>query len=133
MKKRKKKKINPHCPVLGCKTKRPHMDDSIVQGVSHEFSDPKKLAMWFKVGISDLRASMQRDLEEGRIFAYLARWRQPEELYCRALYVLFIAKPDELPHLFSGEMPNSFREIYRAVNQEIFEGRGILESPQPGL
>ncbi|PYU52720.1 MAG: hypothetical protein DMG48_05435 [Acidobacteria bacterium] len=128
-----KKKANPHCPVPGCQTKRPHLADPIMQGIHREFSDPKKIAMWFKVGIAELRASMQRDLEEGRIFAYLARWRQPEEIYCRALYALFIAKPEELPHLFSGEMPNGFRGIYRAVNKTVFEGRGILETPQPGL
>ncbi len=131
--KKKKQKVNPHCPVPGCKTKQPHMDDSIVDGISREFSDPKKLAMWFKGAIAELRASMRRDMEEGRIFAHLTRWRQPEELYCRALYVLFIAKPQELPHLFSGEMPNGFRAIYRAVNNEIFEGRGLLETPQPGM
>jgi len=30
-------------------------------------------------------------------------------------------------------MPNGFRGIYRAVNKTVFEGRGILETPQPGL
>jgi hypothetical protein len=81
----------------------------------------------------ELISSLETDLQERRVFAYLSRLRQTEELYYRALYVLFIAKPQEVPHVFSGALPNGFRAIYRAVNSHIFEGRGELETPQPGL
>jgi hypothetical protein len=129
----KKKRINPHCPVPGCQTKRPHNDNPIVQALSTRFSDPRELTMWFKAAIEELRHSMQRDLGEKKWFAYMTRWRQPEELYYRALYVLFLAKADELPHIFSAEVPNGFTAIYRAVNREIFAGHGIFETPHPTL
>jgi len=32
-----------------------------------------------------------------------------------------------------GEMPNGFSAIWRKVNEVVFEGRGTLEKPQPGL
>jgi hypothetical protein len=35
-----KKKINPHCVVAGCRTKKPHLDDSTVHALHHQFSDP---------------------------------------------------------------------------------------------
>lgn len=132
---RKKKgmKVNPHCPVPGCRTNKPHMSESVVQGIDRLFSDPARLTGWFKAALADLGESMQRDLQEKRFFGYLTRWRQPEELYYRALYVLFLAKPDEIPHIFSGETPNSFSVVYRAVNRDILADRAILESPQPGF
>ncbi len=70
---------------------------------------------------------MAADLAAGRNFALLTRSRQPEELYIRALYALFIASPEELAHIMSDETPNSFSLMYRAVNGLVFEGRGILE------
>jgi hypothetical protein len=109
------------------------MNDPVVQGLSREFSDPHKLSFWVKGAIAELGHSMQRDLQENRIFAYLSRMRQPEELYYRALYALFIAKENELPHLFSGDAPNSLSAIYEAVNREILDNRGALKTPQTGL
>jgi len=109
------------------------MDDPLVQGLHREFSPPQKLAFWTRAAIGELINSVQSDLSDNRVLAYVSRWRQLEELYYRALYVIFIAKDVELPHIFSGEMPNGFAAIYRAVNRDILAGRGILEQPQRGL
>src|SRR6266851_4101254 len=116
------KKANPYCPVTGCNTRRPHMDDPLVQGLHREFSPPQKLAFWTRAAIGELINSVQSDLSDNRVLAYVSRWRQLEELYYRALYVIFIAKDVELPHIFSGEMPNGFAAIYRAVNRDILAG-----------
>jgi len=59
--------------------------------------------------------------------------RQPEELYFRTLYILFLASDDEVPHVLSGDLPNSFSQIYKAVNEAILEGRGEMTEVKPGL
>jgi hypothetical protein len=41
--------------------------------------------------------------------------------------------PEELAHVMSDVLPNSFRNMYRKVNQLAFDGRGLLEVSQPGL
>jgi hypothetical protein len=66
------------------------------------------------------------DVNKGRIFAYLTRWRDPEELYTRVLYAMFVAPADHLPHIFSGDMPNGFAAMWKKVNEVIFEGNGML-------
>ena len=76
---------------------------------------------------------MADDLAAGRHFALIARPRQQEELYVRALYAMFIADPGEVAHIMSDATPNSFIEMYRKVNQSIFGGQGLLEVSQPGL
>ncbi|HEY7354586.1 MAG TPA: hypothetical protein VH596_17590 [Terriglobales bacterium] len=76
---------------------------------------------------------MSDDLAEGRRFALITRTRQQEELYIRALYAMFIATPDEVAHIMSDAMPNSFSVMYRKVNQLIFGGKGLLEVQQQGL
>jgi hypothetical protein len=121
------------CKVPGCRTKKAHMDDPIVQGLHAEFSDPVKLTSWVKTALGELINSIRADLQANRLLAYMSRWRQPEELYYRALYVLFIATPDELPHVLSGDPPNGFTAIYKLVNQKIMDGRGGVDKPQPGL
>jgi hypothetical protein len=73
------------------------------------------------------------DVNKGRIFAYLTRWRDPEELYTRVLYALFVAPADHLPHIFSGEMPNGFAAMWKQVNEIVFEGNGTLFKEQVGL
>jgi hypothetical protein len=83
--------------------------------------------------IAELRNSVRDDVNGGRLFAYLTRWRQPEELYFRTLYVLFVAEADEVPHVLSGELPNGFTAIWRKVNEHVLEGRGTLEKSQLGL
>lgn len=126
-------KINPHCPVPGCKATAPHTDDPTVKGLVHNFSDPAKVALWTMASVAELGNSMATDLAAGRNFALLTRSRQPEELYIRALYAIFIATPEELAHIMSDALPNSFRSMYRKVNDLVFEGRGLLAASQPGL
>jgi hypothetical protein len=123
---------NPFCPVAGCKTKAPHIDDPIVAGMMREFSQPERLTQWSLAAMVDLRESIIADIQANRAFAWQTRLRQVEEIYIRALYVLFVAKDDELPHIFSGATPNSVTELYRKVNPLVFEGRGEWEIRKPG-
>jgi hypothetical protein len=129
----KKSKANPHCPIPGCKTEGVHKDDPIVKGIIAEFGDPEKLTGWVLSAMAELRESMMKDLSEGRIFAWHTRLRQPEELYIRTLYLLFIASEEETHHILSGEMPNGLSGLYGKVNEAILEGRGLLQVQQPGL
>ncbi|CAN5763546.1 hypothetical protein BH10ACI4_BH10ACI4_11180 [soil metagenome] len=78
----------------------------------------------------DLRYSIIRDIEEGRVFAWQTRVRQVEELYFKTLYCAFFATLEELPHIFSGATPNSLMPYYRKVNAEVLKGNGQLEVPQ---
>jgi hypothetical protein len=130
---KKNKSKNPHCPVLGCRTDKPHADDPIAAGLIHEFSVPEKLAYWVLGGMAELRESICRDLAEKKVFAWLTRLRQPEELYVRTLYALFIANDKELHHILSGAMPNGLSGMYSKVNALVFGGRGLLQAPQAGL
>ena len=127
----KPKKKNPHCPVPGCKTKQPHLSSSTIAGLHHTFSNPERLAEWVKCCIAELINSAIGDINKGRFFAYLTRWRQPEELYHRALYILFVADKAAIPHIVSGELPNSFSAIWKSVNQTVFDGKApsINHSP----
>ena len=93
---KKPPKVNLHCAVPGCRTKAPHLDDPTVKGLVHNFSDPAKVALWTMASIAELGNSIATDLAAGRNFALITRSRQPEELYIRALYAIFIATPDEL-------------------------------------
>lgn len=104
-----------------------------MQGLLKAFSDPVQLTGWVNECIAQLRDSVKDDVDNGRLFAYFTRTRQPEELYCRTLYVLFVADDAELPHTLSGEQPNGFAAIWRKVNEVVFEGRGALEKPLQGL
>jgi hypothetical protein len=45
----------------------------------------------------------------------------------------FLAPDDEVPHILSGDLPNSFPHIYKAVNEAILEGRGEMTEVKPGL
>jgi len=127
------KKTNPNCPVPGCKAKAPHTDDPIVKGLVHNFSDLANVAGWTCASLAELGKSMADDIAAGRHFALVTRTRQPEELYVRALYAMFIADPGEVAHIMSDATPNSFTVMYRKVNKLIFGGKGILEVSQPGL
>jgi hypothetical protein len=131
--KKAKKKINPHCAVPGCKTKQPHQDDHIMKGLIAEFGPPDKLTYWVLGAMTELRESITRDLMEKRIFAWHTRLRQPEELYIRALYVLFIATEKEKHHILSGETPNGLSSLYAKVNEVVFDGQGLLQTEQAGL
>ena len=88
---------------------------------------------WTKRCIVELIQSAIDDVNKRRIFGYLTRWRDPEELYIRVLYVLFVAPTDHLPHIFSGDWPNGFAVMWKGVNTTVFEGNGTLFSEQVGL
>lgn len=130
---KKKPKINPHCPVPGCKAKAPHLSDPVVAALTQNFSDLAKVAQWTCASIAELGKSMADDVAAGRYFALATRTRQVEELYIRALYAMFIADSGEVAHIMSDAPPNSFSKMYRTVNQSIFGGKGLLEVSQPGL
>jgi hypothetical protein len=98
-----------------------------------EFGPPAKMVAWVRSAIVELGQSISRDLAEGKYFAWHTRLRQPEELYIRTLYALFIATEKELHHIISGDTPNGLAGYYRQVNQLIFQGRGLLLADQPGL
>src|SRR5437016_1526040 len=108
---KKKQKKNPHCPVAGCKAKKPHLSSPTTAGLDHAFSNPEHLALWVKSCLVELVQSVIDDVNKGRFFAYLTRWRQPEEMYHRALYTLFVADRTLIPHVVSGEPPNSFSQM----------------------
>ncbi len=121
----------PACPVSRCKAKTPHLDDSTVKAFMRQ--SPAEVIDWTKRCIVELIQSVIDDVNKGRIFAYLTRWRDPEELYTRVLYALFVAPADHLPHIFSGDMPNGFAAMWKKVNEVIFEGNGMLFKEQVGL
>jgi hypothetical protein len=130
---KKKKKLNPHCPVPGCQTTKPHIDDPIVKGLILTFTYPEKMTLWAFTAMEELSESICRDLREKKSFAWLSRLRQPEELYIRTLYALFIATEKELPHILSGDAPNGLSRLYSEVNRVIFEVRGLMQVSQSGL
>ena len=121
----------PACPVSRCKAKTPHVDDSTVKAFMRQ--SPAEVIDWTKRCIVELIQSVIDDVNKDRIFAYLTRWRDPEELYTRVLYALFVAPADHLPHIFSGEMPNGFAAMWKQVNEIVFEGNGTLFKEQVGL
>jgi hypothetical protein len=83
--------------------------------------------------MAELGHSITRDLQDKKLFAFLTRMRQPEELYVRTLYALFVASSGELAHLVSGELPNGFSKMYEAVDELVFGKRGLLFAEQSGL
>jgi hypothetical protein len=90
------------------------------------------MTFWTLGAMTELANSICRDLSEGKAFAWLSRLRQPEELYIRTLYALFIASEAELPHILSGAMPNGLSNLYSKVNEVVFNSKGLLLTQQPG-
>jgi len=123
---------NANCPVQGCKAEKPHTDDFLVKELVNRFAMLDKCLQWVSLAMAELRDSMIADMETGRLFAWYTRMRQIEELYFKTLYVLFLAPDSELPHVLSGETPNSFSIIYDKVNTAIMGGRGELKTIKPG-
>ena len=121
----------PVCPVSGCKTSTPHVNDPTVRAFMSQ--SPADVIDWTKRCIVELIQSVIDDVNKGRIFAYLTRWRDPEELYTRVLYAMFVAPADHIPHIFSGEVPNGFGAMWKKVNGVVFEGNGTLFTEQVGL
>ena len=83
--------------------------------------------------MAQLAQSISRDIAGKKIFAWYSRLRQPEELYIRVLYALFVASDAELPHVLSGDPPNGLSSMYAKVNEVVFGGRGALDVVRPGL
>lgn len=129
---KKNKQTNPHCPVDGCRASKPHADDPIVKALMFQFAPPEQMTFWTLSAMAELASSICRDLNEGKVFAWLSRIRQPEELYIRTLYALFVASDAELPHILSGAMPNGLSNLYSKVNEVVFNGKGQLLVQQPG-
>jgi hypothetical protein len=121
----------PACPVPRCGTKTPHTNNVTVQAFMRQ--SPAEVIDWTKRCIVELVQSVIDDVNKGRIFAYLTRWRDPEELYTRVLYAIFVAPPDHHPHIFSGDMPNGFAAMWKKVSEVVFEGNGTLFKEQVGL
>lgn len=101
----------------------------MVKALIAEFVPPERMTYRAFTAMGELSASMNRDFEEGRLFAFLSRMRQVEELYIRTLYTLFVATEPELPHISSGDWPNGLSGYYAKVNELVFEGRGQLLDP----
>jgi hypothetical protein len=131
-------KVNPHCPVNGCKTDKPHTDDPVVGSMLAYANTPQVYLWWVKNTLLELRASMADDGKNGRRASWLSRVRLVEELYYRVLYLLFVAAPGEAPHVLSGEPPNSISIIHDQVNDELFDSswtlkQGLGGSSSPSL
>lgn len=118
---------------MGCKTAQPHEDDPIVQGLIAEYSNSERMAQWVLSVMAELRQSIFQDIENKRILAWFSRLRQPEELYIRTLYALFVATDKELHHILSGDRPNGFSLYYPKVNALVYGGRGELQEEKAGL
>src|SRR5437868_4344294 len=74
---------NPHCPVIGCRTTAPHIDDPTVKALMIAFAPPAEMTEWTLAAMAELSQSICRDLENKKVFAFHTRIRQPEELYIR--------------------------------------------------
>jgi hypothetical protein len=122
---------NPHCPVKGCSGQNPHTDDPMVKVMM--LMKPQELTTLASQALLQIRESVTADMAAGRTFGWITRLRQVEELYQRCVYVLLLSPDDEVPHIFSGDTPNSFDFIYAKVNEAVFAGRGVLKDTQPGL
>jgi hypothetical protein len=129
------RKQNPDCPVPHCKGRTPHENNPTVVHLVAMWKEPALLAAYAFTGLSSLKNSIERDIEKDDVVAWLTRSRQVEELYVRAIYALFIATEDEIPHFFSEEQPNSLAYIYKQVNDVAFAGKGRLHvtSDDPDL
>jgi hypothetical protein len=129
----RKKTPNPHCPVAGCRTKQPHTDEFLVKALVDRFAAPDKCLTWVLAGMVELLSSVIDDILEKRLFGWYTRMRPIEELYFKTLYIMLLAPENEVPHLLSGDPPNSLSQIYDKVNEHIMERRGELTDAKPGL
>ncbi len=115
-------KVNPHCRGIGCMSDKLYIDNPMV-GSMLAFANTSQVYLWWvKNTLLELRDSMVDDGKKGRRASWLSRIRLVEELYYRTLYLLFVAAPDEVPHVLSGAPPNSISIIYDRVTDELFGG-----------
>jgi hypothetical protein len=115
---------NQFCAWKGCKTDKPHTDNRLIRDLMNY--SPAAIAHQALDGITQLRASMEDDLNGNRSFAVLTRMRQIIELFYRMLFYLLAAKPEEIPHFLSEAQPNNFYSIHQLVNDRLFDGRSML-------
>ncbi len=130
---KKAPKVNPHCPVAGCKAKQPHRSEKHVDALMRVTELPHLMCKYVSEGLAALGSSACNDLANRNAFGFLTRQRQVQELYIKTLYLLLIAEPDEQAHMVSGEMPNSMVGYYRKVNDLIFHKQSDWETTTPGL
>jgi hypothetical protein len=64
---KKKQKNNTHCPVAGCKAKKPHLSSPTTTGLHHAFSNPEQLALWVKELHGRTGAVRHRRCERGPV------------------------------------------------------------------
>ena len=126
------KKVNPHCPVAGCRASQSHTDDPLIKALVLRYTSPDKLLGWVQVSLGQIHESILDDYNNGRHFGWITRLRHIEELYFRTLYITFLIPEVEVPHWLSGDPPNSLTVIYREVNEKLLKGRGKLSDVQNG-
>jgi len=128
-----KGKINPHCPVTGCKSAHPHRQDKHVHALMLLVEKPHLMCGYVIEGLAQLGNSACNDLANRNALGFITRQRQIQELYIKTLYLLLIADTPEQAHMLSGEMPNGLTGYYRNVNEIIFHSRVDWEATTPGL
>jgi hypothetical protein len=94
---------------------------------------PQEIIALVRDALEEVRNSLQDDIRGGRTFPWFTRMRHVEELYMRCIYVVLLAPDEEVPHIFSGETPNSFDFIYEQFNKKVLDGKGMVSETKPGL
>jgi hypothetical protein len=92
----KPKKINPHCPVAGCKTTAPHLSEPTQKELHDIFAKPTTTAEWVKHCIAEIIDSSVDDLKrqpDPRFLAFVLRWRQAHEMYIREHWLYICLTP----------------------------------------
>ena len=117
----------------GLQTKTPHLSskqqpDSITLSRSPNNSRNGKRCASLKPA-----KSVIDDANKGRYFAYLTRWRQPERVELRYFVRVVRCEQSLVPHIVSGELPNSFSAMWKKVDRVVFDGNGALDRKQLGL
>jgi hypothetical protein len=128
---------NANCPVSGCRTTAPHVDDATVKALMIAFAPLAEMTKWTLAAMAELAESICRDLENKKVFAFHTRVRQPEELYIRTLYTLFVASDEEIPHILSGAKTychylNYMHEMFKAGKrrEDVLVGVKNLHRPR---
>jgi hypothetical protein len=126
-------RINPHCPVNGCRTKKPHRQDRHVEALMRLVELPHLMCGYVMDGLAQLGNSAGNDLANLNALGFLTRQRQIQELYLRTLYLVLLADPAEQIHMVSGDLPNGLGRYYRKVNEIIYHNQTDWEEVTPGM
>jgi hypothetical protein len=130
---KKEKKLNPNCPVFGCRAKLPHRQERHVDALMRLVELPQLMCGYVMDGLAHLGNSACNDLANHNALGFLTRQRQIQELYLRTLYLLLLADTAEQIHMVSGAMPNGLSGYYRKVNEVIYHNQTDWEGTTPGL